>query len=283
VPKAHLTRIRRARKLVEKVVLVNVIARGLTSLGGRRAAQIKEQLIVTGCLDYPYAKIRLTLDSSLCIGRLGACTKEPETVAWLERCFKPGQVLYDIGANIGAYSLVADAIVKGRCRVYAFEPSFNTFATLSQNILLNGREAHIFPLHVALGATTGLVDFHYSSLAAGASLHVGVDESLLGVSKEHTSRHRLPTLCYSLDDLVEQFSFSPPNHLKIDVDGPELDVLRGAATLLRDPGLLSILVEVDETRHVRNEIPQFIESLGFRCVGKHPRPTPDCYNIVFER
>src|SRR5688572_26330757 len=102
-----------------------------------RAVGIKESIQITGQLDYPHKKIHMALDNAVQIARLGACRKEPETVAWIESNMRPGDVFFDVGANVGAYAFVADTVAGGNCDIYAFEPSYSTFAALVANVRLN--------------------------------------------------------------------------------------------------------------------------------------------------
>ena len=183
-------------------------------------------------LDWPGGEIRLARASGK---RAKATEKEPFTVAWIEAELRPGEVLYDIGANAGAYSLIAATAVPN-ARVVAFEPSFATFALLCENIQLNGLGGRIVPIPVPLGASTALGTFRYTSTAPGAASH-NPEESEDVVFEQSV-------LVHSLDDLVERFPLPAPNHLKLDVDGEELNVLRGAVGVLASQSLRTIMVEL---------------------------------------
>src|SRR2546423_5415633 len=107
-----------------------------------------------GRLDYDGAEILVGVTSRAeILSRLRPCAKEPWTVRWLERNLREGDVLYDVGANIGAYSLIADALGRG-ARVVAIEPAYANYAALCDNVLLNGRGDRIVPLPVALAEET---------------------------------------------------------------------------------------------------------------------------------
>ena len=120
------------------LIAAGAIGGVLGALPLRIRALTKDRLGSTGMLDYERSQIRLVVDSEAELPRLNSCRKEPETVAWIERFVRPGDVVFDIGANVGAYSLVVDRAAGGQCTVYAFEPSFSTFAQLSRNVALNG-------------------------------------------------------------------------------------------------------------------------------------------------
>jgi FkbM family methyltransferase len=195
-------------------------------------------------LDYGPADIYLYLDSKYSPSRIRACSKEPWTVSWLERWLSPGDVVWDVGANIGAYAFVAASRHRGDVRVVAVEPAHATFSALCDNIVLNNLEDVVIPVDVALGAATGLGVFNYRDLEAGAGLHsIGDRRSL---KEELKPVYRRPVLVYSLDDLLAGFDLPPPNHLKIDVDGAELDVLGGAANTLGSSGVRTVMIEVNE-------------------------------------
>ena len=84
-----------------------------------------------------------------------------------------------------------------------------------------------------------------------------------------------PILSYRLDDLVRQFALQPANHIKLDVDGGELNVLCGAGETLTQRTLRSLLVEVDEERYPNGEITSFLLEKGFRIKSRHQRGRRD--------
>ena len=72
-------------------------------------------------------------------------SKEPETISWIKELFKPNEILFDVGANIGVYSLYARALYNHKIRIYAFEPAYHNFKKLCQNILINKFNEEILP------------------------------------------------------------------------------------------------------------------------------------------
>jgi len=84
---------------------------------------IERSRIDVGRVDYAGAQIHLKLSSPQEVKRLTACAKEPWTIEWIETWLGPGETLYDIGANVGAYSLVAAEQHGGDVSVVAFEPA----------------------------------------------------------------------------------------------------------------------------------------------------------------
>ena len=202
----------------------------------RRALSRREYPVVPahiGRLDYSGADIRVGVTSRTeILSRLRPSEKEPWTVAWLERTVRPGDVLWDVGANVGAYSLIAASLGREAARVVAVEPAFASFAALCDNVLLNGFERTIVPLPVLLGEHTGLEALGTGNVEPGAAEHA-------------VGEGGLRTLCYRLDDLVGELGLPAPTVVKIDVDGGERSVLAGGTATLARPELRSVLVEVE--------------------------------------
>ena len=212
----------------------------------------------TETLDFAGARILMRVTSKAERVRLRACAKEPWTVEWIEQTIRPGDVLYDIGANVGAYSLIAAKKPDGAARVCAFEASYANIAALCANIVLNDAAAQIIPLPVALSDTSAMSVFHLLGLAPGAARHALGD----GRAAEGPVVYPQPVLTFRLDDLVAQAALSPPTHIKLDVDGGELAVLGGAARTLASPRLKSVLIEV--STELSDQVSRVLESHDLR-------------------
>ena len=235
-------------------------------------------------LDYEPIRIHLRVSSRAEAGvRLRSCAKEPDTIRWIES-FKADEVFFDIGANVGAYSLVASLGHAGIVPVYAFEPSAPTFARLCENLTLNHCQ-DVVPLSMALSDHTGLERFNYSSLSPGNALHT------LGMPFDYKNERfepvaRIFTLTFKLDDLIELFKLPTPTHLKIDVDGLELAIIRGAWATIRDSRVKSILVEVREDSRESQQIIRLVNDAGLTYAGRHPyldKPSLGIANYLFIR
>ena len=244
-------------------------------------AAVKEKIKVIGLLDYTKEEIKMEIGSLQQVKRLTACSKEPETVRWIEEYLMPGDVLYDIGANVGAYSLVTWSSSGKRCKVYAFEPGFSTFPALCTNIMLNSADDKIIPLQIGLSDKTGLEKFNYSNVLVGGASQAG-GEPIREDGSRFKPKVSLATLVYSLDDLIEKFKLDMPNHLKIDVDGTEMAVINGAQKTLSNPKVKSILVEIDFNT-TGDKIIHILEKYGLHLVSKHPRQREKLFNCIFAR
>jgi FkbM family methyltransferase len=212
-------------------------------------------------LKYKRAEILLASPSRQAFERRRAVQKEPFTARWIEQMAQ-GAVLYDVGANVGPYSLLA--AVRG-VRVIAFEPAYANFDVLHQNVLLNSASELVTPLPIALGENTELGELGLSSLEPGSALHAMRGET----TELEEPLHRQAVLAYRLDDVIEQFALPEPEHLKLDADGSELAVLRGATTALGRESLRTALVEVHDEQ--RQEIETLLLEHGLEPVERHER------------
>lgn len=167
-------------------------------------------------------------------------TKEPATIDWINQ-FKPGDVFFDIGANIGVYSLYA--AIHRQVRVFAFEPSPFNFSTLCRNVVLNNLSDRLSVFCMALSNKTVIDHLHMSSVQAGAA-HTGFQKAVNEFGGALKTVHAQATLGFTMDDFIRIFKTPVPNHVKIDVDGAEPYVLAGMLETLANPSLRSILIEL---------------------------------------
>ena len=212
--------------------------------------------------------------------------KEPETIEWVDS-FEPGSVFYDIGANMGVYTIYAG--VRGNAAtVFAFEPESANYALLNKNVAANGLENRVTCLNIALSDTVGLDYLHLSGLEVGSSCH-----SFGGKSQETAGEKMAPfkqgAISYSIDEFIETFNPPFPNYIKVDVDGLEDKIVSGAKKTLKDPRVKSILMEIDESASGKSPLADQIISLGYVLLRKantqlHNRGGDDrVYNCIFVR
>lgn len=205
--------------------------------------------------------------------------REPETLAWIDS-FQPGDVFWDVGANVGQFALYA-ALMPG-VRVLAFEPGAASFGALVRNIELNKMDDRIAAYCLAFDQTTGLKTLNMARTDAGSSMHaVGTDTDALGRTID--VRFRQSTAAYSIDDFVAAFAPPWPTHLKLDVDSIEEKIVAGATGTLADPRLRSALVEFEggvSTARAR-AITAALESAGLRLVARDIPSSSE--NILFRR
>lgn len=257
----------------------------LRKLSPRSKVVLRNELELTLPMDYQRHPILLSIESEIeRTTRVGSCAKEPETVQWIEENLKPGDAFYDIGANVGAYSLVAAKFTNGQATTYAFEPAFPTFHQLCRNILLNRCEESVVPLPIALSDRVGLAPFFYSSLVPAAACH-SVKAAIDHHDKAFTPAGWQSVLSFSLDELIDLLRLRAPNLVKMDVDGHEPSIFEGGKKTFSNPELRSVFVEMTEDSPSAEAIRRFLDSKGFGVHSRHEVKGggPGMYNTIFQR
>jgi FkbM family methyltransferase len=208
--------------------------------------------------------LKLTLFTPNWICRFRAntfSTKEPETLEWLDKSESDG-VFFDIGANVGLYSLYYAATKKGK--VYAFEPSVFNLSLLAKNIYENRLHDQIKIITNPLTQQNQFADFAFSTIEEGGAL------SAFGVDHDHDGKPINKNLTYqtlglSLDFLITNNIITErPSLIKIDVDGIEHLILAGAIETLKHPTCKSVLIETNDTfPEQANSISKILVECGF--------------------
>jgi len=146
---------------------------------------------------------------------------------------RPGAVALDVGANVGAYAVLLGRWVEPGGRVYAFEPSPETFAGLSRHLALNGLGDTVVPVAAAVAGADGRGTLSGGGLSGGNRLD---------------ARGAGPVVdTVSLDAFCAREGILP-SFIKIDVEGAELEVLRGGRETIRRAGAgLALFVEMHPT------------------------------------
>lgn len=204
----------------------------------------------------------------LAAAALGFHDEEPETLEWID-ALPAGSVLYDIGAATGLFALYA--ALNSAISVVAFEPKATSFGVLVEQMALNGMGERIIPLPLALSDQTAALTLNMTALAPQTGGNsVGAGETQFGEAITGFS-HR--ALAYRLDDLIEAFALPAPTHIKIDVDGIEGLILRGAPKALAEATSVVLEVEGKNADHAAEIIDPplhaagLVEDLGFRDRG----------------
>jgi FkbM family methyltransferase len=158
--------------------------------------------------------------------------EEPLMISWV-KAMKPNDVVLDIGANVGMYTvLIADKVET----VYACELDSLNVSILKENLYLNDLLEKVIIIPVACGSKAKVVDVKFRSLSYGDALQLiaGGDETQTFGSHPDTTGYVAPVLQVSLDELFNDAKLMMPNKIKIDVDGNELTVLAGTSNLLTE-------------------------------------------------
>lgn len=179
------------------------------------------------------------------VGRiLGAPHKEPATQQWLAGIAEesPGATLWDIGANIGLFTLLASKL---GLKVVAFEPLPASQQMLQLAVAMNGVNDAVIAIPIGLSDLTRIETFYILNASAGISgSSIGFDIN--------SAQYQVMTLAMAGDDLRRMLPerFGSPSAIKIDVDGIESKILSGLRATLVSEELRHIMVEelADESR-----------------------------------
>ena len=211
---------------------------------------------------YGVVTLRFSTPNSVCRYRSQTfSSKEPETLEWIEQFGGEG-AFFDVGANVGLYSIYYAKLFPGR--VYAFEPSALNLRLLVQNINANEVSEQVAVITNPLSAQSEVSPFLLSMTEEGGSMSTfGEDFGHDGLPL--SVKMRYACLGLTLDSLLESELVTDfPTLMKIDVDGIEHLVLRGARSLLADMRLRSILIEVNsDFRKLADETKEILSSSGF--------------------
>lgn len=215
-------------------------------------------------------------------------TREPETVEWIAEYVKSQDVFYDIGANIGLYSIFAAKLHRGDLKVYSFEPESQNYASLNRNVYLNGLSDAITTLCMAVSDSSRINRFYVrGNLRAGEAIHqFGHPTDDQG--NDFSPVHQQGMIGVSLDDLCFSFGLEFPTHMKIDVDGQESSVIQGAERVLGDPRLHSVLLEITEIPARSDEVQKIYARFQESGFAVHQKlkiggPASQSHNVIFVR
>jgi FkbM family methyltransferase len=179
----------------------------------------------------------------------------------LSNYLKSGDVFYDIGANVGFFTVLAAKLVGSSGKVYAFEPDRQNADCIRHNIQLN-QFNNTAVWQKAVSHTTGTGELLLAEYSGGHTLSV--------VDRPPDLAGSITVELVSIDDLISQGKLTPPNLVKIDVEGAELDVLRGMIQTIKQYQPI-IIYEVDAAKQdsfqQKNEsIEALIYSLDYKIV-----------------
>ena len=206
---------------------------------------------------------------------------EKSTVSWIKNYINAEDVVLDIGANVGAYSLlIAKKLESGM--VYAAEPEAGNFYRLNLNVRINRLSQEVIPVCIAFGNETKLGIFYLSDLQFGAACHALDIPKTEGISFE--PKYQQGIFAMRLDDWVELPSVNFPNHIKIDVDGLEKSIIQGGYNTLRDSRLKTLLIEVSFSPS-KGEVEGLVEDAGLKEVDRQvwDSKSGKVGNIVYAR
>jgi FkbM family methyltransferase len=179
----------------------------------------------------------------------------------LKETLKPGDVFYDIGGNIGYFSLLAASL--GVQKILAFEPLARLARLAEENVALNGYESVIQVIPLGLGDARGAA--HY---VPGPDWNSGAGR----VDTSSVAQDGVTVQLTTLDDFLAETGTAPPTVIKVDVEGFEANVFRGANRLLADSPPRVIVFEGDcgpSGELEQPEIRAILQHAGYRIQHLH--------------
>ncbi len=196
-------------------------------------------------------------------------TKEPETLAWIDDFLEDKNIIFwDIGSNIGQYSIYA-ALKHEKCHVVSFEPSTSNLRVLSRNVSINGLEERIDIF------TMPLIDKGHNFLMMNEkNFEEGRAQNSFGDELDHLGNKFSPKSKYqllgiSINQLLDTNVLEIPDYIKIDVDGIELLILQGSEKYLKNQKIKSISIELNEGREEEfKQTLELMEESGFKIKSK---------------
>ena len=197
-------------------------------------------------------------------------TKEPDTIDWLNENGSKYNCFFDIGANLGLYSIYYAK--KFDAKVFSFEPSFKNLELLARNIRLNSLQEHITIISNPLTEKFLVSKYFQGDFKAGAA-EASFDNK--GYVKEHEikNKHTIKnkekifynTLGISIDNLIDKNLIDLPKLIKIDVDGNEIEILNGCTNFLEKAKKISILIETRP--ETEKAVEQKLINYGFKKIS----------------
>lgn len=203
------------------------------------------------------SKFAVGLGETGLTGNLYAGFVEYEDMLFVLHALQPAEVFVDVGANVGAYTILASAVVGSRS--ISFEPVPETAERMRDQICLNRIEAAVDIRNVAVGDTAGEVFFTNNADTVNKVSLAGEDTAV--------TRVEIKTLNGELPEGLRYF-------LKVDVEGYEYNVIKGASETLSSGRVSAVIIELngsgDEYGHSNQEVHEQLLSFDFVAVSYDP-------------
>ena len=173
-------------------------------------------------------------------------SKEPETLEWIDSFEKKENLIFwDIGANIGLYSIY-NSLKNPKSTTIAFEPSSSNLRVLTRNISINNLEKNIKVVPIPLTNKENI----FQEMNEGHFIEGGALNSF-GEKFDFEGKEFKPTMKYNLlgttmNYFIENSILDIPDYIKIDVDGIEHLILEGGDKFLNDKKVKSLSIEINE-------------------------------------
>ena len=196
-------------------------------------------------------------------------SKEPETLEWINNFEKKKNLIFwDIGANIGLYSIY-NCLKNENSLTIAFEPSSSNLRVLSRNISINNFEKKIllFPLPLT-NKENIFQEMNEGSFIEGGALN-SFGEKIDFEGKELKPVMKYSLLGTSINYLINNKILELPDYIKIDVDGIEHLILEGGDEVFSNKKIKSCSIEINENFDEQyNKVLNFMKKNNFKIIQK---------------
>ncbi len=192
-------------------------------------------------------------------------SKEKEVQKFLEQNLQLNDIFFDVGANIGVFSVYA--AIRKNAKVYAFEPEYSNLNLLKENIVKNNLIKNVFPYSLAIGNECRITQLHIADLTPGAAVSSISKDNLTKTDEGYDVIWKEGVMELTLDKIVKDLNVKP-KILKIDTDGNEKNVLLGSKDLISSDELKFIIIEKTKNESDLLFCYKFLKELGFNEVNK---------------
>jgi len=196
-------------------------------------------------------------------------SKEPETLEWIDSFQeKENLIFWDIGANIGLYSIY-NSLKHPKSTTIAFEPSSSNLRVLTRNISINNLEKNIKVVPTPLTYKKNI----FQEMKEGQFVEGGALNSF-GEKFDFEGKEFKPTMKYNLlgttmNYFIENSILDIPDYVKIDVDGIEHLILQGGDKFLNNEKVKSLSIEINENfKEQYDKVLNLMEKFNFKIVHK---------------
>ena len=219
-------------------------------------------------------------------------SKEPETLEWIDSFQeKENLIFWDIGANIGLYSIY-NSLKHPKSTTIAFEPSSSNLRVLTRNISINNLEKNIKVISMPLTNKKNI----FQEMKEGQFIEGGALNSF-GEKFDFEGKEFKPTMKYNLlgttiNYFLENSILDIPDYIKIDVDGIEHLIIEGGDKFLNDKKVKSLSIEINENfKEQYNKVLNLMNKYEFKLLHKKHNDDilseqskfKNSYNYIFKK
>lgn len=212
--------------------------------------------------DFDSRPIYVSPDAALGFWKRDLEKLDPFLFHFARHLVKPGNVVWDIGANVGLFTFAAASRLEGRGQVLAVEPDPFLAGLLKRSALENCETAKVHILQLAISDQAGAADFNISKRGRCANFVTG-----FGTAQSGGARGSISVPSTTLDRLLAE-GWQRPNLVKIDIEGMDHIALRGAGRVLAQRPTL--ILEVTDAN--REEMAEILAGHGYQVFNTNLQP-----------